>query len=111
MMTRRDLNRFTNFIIGNCFSSVFAGFGVFAFLGHMAFKNCMTVDQVVKSGPGLAFIAYPEALGLLPGSQAFSALFFVMMILLGIDSQFAHVDVPVAAIIARVSILMFDFKL
>ena len=31
--------------------------------------------------------------------KAFSALFFVMMILLGIDSQFAHVDVPVAAII------------
>ena len=77
----------------------------------MAFKNCMTVDQVVKSGPGLAFIAYPEALGLLPGSQAFSALFFVMMILLGIDSQFAHVDVPVAAVIVRVFILNIDFKI
>ena len=67
-MTMASYNNFDNNILidtfivtlGNCFSSVFAGFGVFAFLGHMAFKNCMTVDQVVKSGPGLAFIAYPE---------------------------------------------------
>jgi SNF family Na+-dependent transporter len=83
--------------LGNCFSSVFAGFGVFSFLGHMAYKNCITVDKVVASGPGLAFIAYPEAIGLLPAPQLFSLLFFIMLVLLGIDSQFAMVDVLVAS--------------
>ena len=76
-MTMSSYNKFNNNIlrdtlivsIGNCFSSVFAGFGVFSFLGHMAYKNCMPVQDVVKSGPGLAFIAYPEAMSLLPASQ------------------------------------------
>ena len=59
----------------------------------MAFNNCVPVDQVVKSGPGLAFIAYPEALSLLPAAPFFSILFFIMLVLLGLDSQFAMVDV------------------
>jgi SNF family Na+-dependent transporter len=105
LMTMSSYNKFDNNIlrdtlivsIGNCFSSVFAGFGVFSFLGHMAYKNCMAVEDVVKSGPGLAFIAYPEAMSLLPASQLFSVLFFIMLVTLGLDSQFAMVDVCVAA--------------
>jgi len=38
----------------------------------MAYKNCIKVEDVVASGPGLAFIAYPEAMSLLPASQFFS---------------------------------------
>ena len=59
----------------------------------MAFNNCVPVSEVVKSGPGLAFIAYPEALSLLPAAPFFSILFFIMLVLLGLDSQFAMVDV------------------
>ncbi|CBY07711.1 unnamed protein product [Oikopleura dioica] len=105
LMVMASYNKFSNNILkdtlivalGNCFTSVFAGFGVFSFLGHMAFKNCLAVDAVVKSGPGLAFIAYPEAMGLIGGSGPFiSFLFFVMLITLGLDSQFAMVDVGIA---------------
>ena len=79
-MTMASYNEFNNNILrdtmvvslGNCFSSVFAGFGVFSFLGHMAKRNCMSIQDVVESGPGLAFIAYPEAIGLLPAEQLFS---------------------------------------
>ena len=35
-------------------------------------RNCLDVDDVVKAGPGLSFIAYPEAIGLLPVCQLFS---------------------------------------
>jgi len=107
LMTMASYNEFDNSImqdtfivcLGNCFSSVFAGFAVFSFLGNMAYNNCVPVDEVVKSGAGLAFIAYPEALSLLPAAPFFSVLFFIMLVLLGLDSQFAMVDIVIAGIV------------
>lgn len=49
--------------------------------------SCIMSVFVLSIGPGLAFIAYPEALARMPGSQFWSFLFFLMLFTLGLDSE------------------------
>lgn len=39
------------------------------------------------SGPGLAFIAFPRAVALMPVPQLWAIFFFIMIIFLGLDSE------------------------
>ncbi|XP_063402069.1 sodium- and chloride-dependent glycine transporter 1-like [Mytilus trossulus] len=79
------------------FTSVMVGFVVFSIIGYMAHTSGLPVDEVVKSGPGLVFIAYPEAVSTLPFPNLWAVLFFVMVLTLGLDTQFGTVE-PVIAI-------------
>lgn len=72
--------------------SLIAGFVVFGVLGHMAAVQNVPIDEVVKSGPSLAFVVFPEAISLLPLASFFSVLFFLMLFTLGIDSAFSLVE-------------------
>lgn len=53
----------------------------------MSFKTGLPVEQVAKAGPGLAFIAYPQALSIMPGGPFWAVIFFFMLLTLGLDSQ------------------------
>lgn len=82
----------------NSATSIFAGFVVFSVLGFMAHELQVPMEEVASSGPGLAFIAYPKALSMLPGSSFWSVLFFLMILFLGLDSQFVCVESLATAI-------------
>ncbi|KAG7272942.1 hypothetical protein CRUP_020185 [Coryphaenoides rupestris] len=64
----------------------------------MAHEQNMDISKVAESGPGLAFIAYPRAVAMMPFPQLWAILFFIMIILLGLDSQFVGLEALTTAI-------------
>jgi len=68
LITLASYNRFENNVVrdtlvvcfGNCLTSVVAGFAIFSVLGFLAEELGTEVEDVVESGAGLAFIAYPD---------------------------------------------------
>ncbi|XP_034023846.1 sodium- and chloride-dependent GABA transporter 2-like [Thalassophryne amazonica] len=82
----------------NSGTSLVAGFAVFSVLGFMAHEQGVPIAQVAESGPGLAFIAYPQAVAMMPLPQLWAVCFFVMVILLGLDTAFVTMEVVITSI-------------
>lgn len=86
----------------NCFFSVFAGFGVFAVLGYMAQATSQPVSKVVSQSIGLAFVAFPKAISLLPAfSQIFGMLFFGSLVIAGLSSSISILEAFTSGIVDK----------
>nr|XP_033809093.1 sodium- and chloride-dependent GABA transporter 2-like isoform X2 [Geotrypetes seraphini] len=83
----------------NSGTSFVAGFAIFSILGFMAQEQGVNISEVAESGPGLAFIAYPQAVIMMPFAPVWACFFFLMIVLLGLDSQFVCVESLVTAIV------------
>lgn len=64
----------------------------FFFLIFFIKKLQVPVSAVVSQGPGLAFIAYPEAVARFPLSPVWSLLFFAMLLTLGLGNEKREIE-------------------
>ncbi|XP_062613429.1 sodium-dependent proline transporter-like [Saccostrea cucullata] len=113
LVTLSSYNRFHNNIlkdsiivsVGDTLTCIFAGFVIFSYLGHMAGELNAKVGDVAQDGAGLAFVVYPTAVASLPASPFWSALFFFMLITLGLDSQFAMLETVLTGVMDQYPVL------
>ncbi|XP_033736454.1 sodium- and chloride-dependent creatine transporter 1-like [Pecten maximus] len=100
-ITLSRYNKFNNNCLRDTFmvaiasevTSVFAGFVIFSAFGFMAHQAKVPLTEVVKSGPGLGFVAYPMALAQMPIPNLWAVLFFIAMLTLGVDGQFVLTEI------------------
>uniref|UniRef100_A0A673B703 Transporter n=1 Tax=Sphaeramia orbicularis TaxID=375764 RepID=A0A673B703_9TELE len=84
----------------NCLTSFLSGFVIFTVLGYMAEMRQQNVDDVAKdAGPSLLFIIYAEAIANMPAATFFAIIFFLMIIMLGLDSTFAGLEGVITAML------------
>lgn len=96
---KSDLNNNAMIIgLGDLATSFIAGIAVFATLGGMSLATGIPVEKVTNAGPDLAFVTFPYALAQLPLPALFSAIFFLALLTLGIDSAFSIVEAVMASI-------------
>ncbi|XP_070992609.1 sodium- and chloride-dependent GABA transporter ine-like [Oncorhynchus clarkii lewisi] len=106
MISMASYNKFNNNILrdtlivslANSATSILAGFVIFSAIGYMAHVHNLPVDNIATDGPGLVFVVYPEVFSTMPLPQLWAPLFFFMLLCLGLDSQFAMVEVAVTSI-------------
>lgn len=92
----RKANITRNAVINACANSFFeviAGFAVFGLIGFMALKKGLPINSVIKQGPQLAFVVYPEAINNLPFFRSlFGVFFFSTLVIAGLTSAISLVE-------------------
>ncbi|XP_004084260.2 sodium- and chloride-dependent GABA transporter 2 [Oryzias latipes] len=100
-------NHYNNNCYRDCFylcllnsaTSIMAGFAIFSVLGFMTYEQGVDISEVAESGPGLAFIVFPRAVAVMPMPQVWAVCFFLMIILLGLDSQFVGMECVMTSLV------------
>jgi NSS family neurotransmitter:Na+ symporter len=96
-------NAFLTAFINSGFS-LFAGFAVFAVLGFMAASQGKPIADVVTKSIGLAFVAYPQAVSLMPGGNFFGAIFFLSLFIAGLSSSISIIEAFTSAVVDKFGI-------
>ena len=82
------------------------GFAVFGTLGYMAYAKGLGIEEVVAQSIGLAFVVLPEALNMLPGLKALTAVaLFLCIVIAALSSLISLVEAFASSIMDK-----FDMK-
>jgi NSS family neurotransmitter:Na+ symporter len=81
--------------------SLFAGVAVFSVLGFMATSQEKPLSEVVSQSIGLAFVAYPRAVSLIPGGNLFGAIFFFCLVVAGLSSSISIIEAFTSAVVDK----------
>jgi len=81
--------------------SLFAGLAVFSVLGFMATSQGQQISDVAAQSIGLAFVASPKAVSLMPGGNLFGAVFFLCLVVAGLSSAVSIIEAFVAAMVDK----------
>jgi len=87
-------------VIADSMTAVFGGVVIFSILGHRQYITGVPVDQI-GSGPGLAFVAISDAILTMDVSPFWAILFFFMLMLLGVNSEFGTLETAIAPFFER----------
>jgi len=68
-------------------------------LGYLAHRLNLDFMDVVSSGPQLTFNTFPELVSSIPGAPLWAFLFFLMLLIIGVSSQFCAVEGLVTGIV------------
>ncbi|KAL6463846.1 hypothetical protein MHYP_G00282370 [Metynnis hypsauchen] len=106
LMAMASYNSFNNNVlkdtlaiaITNSVTSILAGFVIFSAFGYMSYLQNIPVSEIAVDGPGLVFVVYPQAFVTMPVAPMWAVFFFFMLLCLGLDSQFAMVEVMVTSL-------------
>ncbi|XP_076025210.1 sodium- and chloride-dependent GABA transporter ine [Genypterus blacodes] len=106
LMAMSSYNSFNNNVLKdtlaiaiiNSLTSILAGFVIFSAFGYMSYLQGIPVSQLAVDGPGLVFVVYPQAFANMPVAQLWAVMFFFMLLCLGLDSEFAMIEVMVTSL-------------
>lgn len=100
---KADLNRSAVLVgFSDTLVAFVAGLAVFGTLGYMSLKTGKPLSEVVQHGIGLAFVAYPQAIGMLPAlASIFGAAFFLTLIFAGVTSSMSIVEAFTASVMDK----------
>ncbi|ADL13226.1 sodium-dependent transporter [Acetohalobium arabaticum] len=91
-------NAFITALSNSAFSFI-VGIGVFGILGYMAAQTGEPISKVVTSGIGLAFVAFPKAINMLPAFRSlFGVIFFLALAIAGFSSCVSILEAVIAAV-------------
>ncbi len=97
----------TSFIAGlaNSGFEFTASIAVFGILGYMSQSQGLPIDQVVKSGVGLAFVAFPEGINMMGGfGSIVGLLFFACLVFAGLTSFISLLEAFAAPFIEKLGV-------
>lgn len=72
--------------------SILAGIVTFAMMGFLAHDKGVPIEDLKLESLSLAFVSFPMAISALPLAPLWGALFFLLLIAIGLDSAFAVIE-------------------